>query len=62
MSNDHIRCLDIMEHIRLRPGMYIANTGNGERMEDGIYSLFQEVFENALDELSSGYGSKIQVP
>ena len=51
-----------MEHIRLRPGMYIANTGNGERMEDGIYSLFQEVFENALDELSSGYGSKIQVP
>ena len=62
MSNDNnIRCLGIMEHIRLRPGMYIANTGNGERMEDGIYSLFQEVFENALDELSSGYGNKIHV-
>ena len=61
MSDETIRCLGIMEHIRLRPGMYIANTGNGEQMEDGIYSLFQEVFENAVDELSSGYGGRIHV-
>ena len=61
MDDETIRCLNIMEHIRLRPGMYIANTGKGDNLEDGIYSLFQEVFENALDELSSGYGNKIHV-
>lgn len=62
MNNEqNIRALGIMEHIRLRPAMYIANIGSGERMEDGIYSLFQEIFENALDELTSGYGSQIRV-
>lgn len=57
----NIRALGIMEHIRLRPAMYIANIRSGETMEDGIYSLFQEIFENALDELTSGYGTHIRV-
>ena len=60
-DEQNIRALGIMEHIRLRPALYIANIRSGETMEDGIYSLFQEIFENALDELTSGYGTHIRV-
>ena len=34
-----IKTLSSLEHIRLRPGMYIGRLGNGAHAEDGIYVL-----------------------
>ena len=50
MNSEKILCLDIIEHIRKRPGLYIADTNGGSSAEDGIYSLLREVVENAIDE------------
>ena len=36
-----------MEHIRLRPGMYIGNLGDGSSHDDGIYVLIKEVMDNS---------------
>ena len=38
-TEDHIRHLSDMEHIRTRPGMYIGKLGDGSHAEDGIYVL-----------------------
>ena len=32
-----IKTLSSLEHIRLRPGMYIGRLGNGSHRDDGIY-------------------------
>ncbi|MBR1644868.1 MAG: ATP-binding protein [Bacteroidales bacterium] len=53
--------LEDMEHIRLRPGMYIGKLGDGSSHDDGIYVLIKEVIDNAIDEFSSGFGKKIEV-
>ena len=58
---DGIRVLDYRDHIRLRPSMYIANTGGGESMDDGVYSLFKEVVENATDEFNAGFGCVLEI-
>ena len=58
---EKIICLDIIEHIRKRPGLYIANTMGGNNMEDGVYSLLREILENSLDEIKAGYGNKIDI-
>ena len=34
-----IKTLSPLEHIRLRPGMYIGRLGSGTHAEDGIYVL-----------------------
>lgn len=60
-NEDSIRSLDWREHIRLRPGMYIGKLGNGSSTDDGIYILFKEVMDNAIDEFSMGAGKKIEV-
>ena len=39
-SDDDIKTLDWMEHIRRRPGMYIGKLGDGSYADDGIYVLF----------------------
>ena len=39
-----------VEHIRLRPGMYIGRLGDGSHAEDGIYVLLKEVIDNSIDE------------
>ena len=60
-SEASIRHLDDMEHIRLRPGMYIGRLGNGEHAEDGIYVLLKESIDNSIDEFNEGYGRRIDI-
>ncbi|MGX8712906.1 MAG: toprim domain-containing protein [bacterium] len=60
-NDDSIVHLEDMEHIRLRPGMYIGKLGDGSSHDDGIYVLIKEVIDNAIDEFTSGYGKKIEV-
>ena len=38
-TDDNIRTIEGVEHIRLRPGMYIGRLGNGSDENDGIYVL-----------------------
>ncbi len=60
-NDDSIVHLEDMEHIRLRPGMYIGKLGDGSSHDDGIYVLIKEVVDNAIDEFTSGFGKKIEV-
>ena len=53
--------LDGLEHIRLRPGMYIGSLGDGSNENDGIYILLKEGIDNAVDEFSQGAGTKIDI-
>ena len=56
-----IKTLCSLEHIRLRPGMYIGRLGNGAHAEDGIYVLLKETIDNSIDEFTMGHGRKIEV-
>lgn len=56
-----IKTLSSLEHIRLRPGMYIGRLGNGAHAEDGIYVLLKETIDNSIDEFMMGSGKKIEV-
>ena len=58
-TDDNIRTLEGVEHIRRRPGMYIGRLGNGEDPGDGIYVLLTEVADNSIDEFSAGFGKQI---
>ncbi|MBR1785116.1 MAG: ATP-binding protein [Bacteroidales bacterium] len=60
-NDESIIHLEDMEHIRLRPGMYIGKLGDGSSHDDGIYVLIKEVIDNSIDEFTSGYGKKIEV-
>lgn len=60
-TEDEVRTLDWLEHIRLRPGMYIGKTGDGSSMDDGIYILLKEVLDNCIDEYQMGHGRKVDV-
>ena len=60
-SEDSIRHLDDMTHIRMRPGMYIGRLGDGSHAEDGIYVLLKESIDNSIDEFNEGFGKKIEV-
>ena len=60
-DEDSILHLEGLEHIRLRPGMYIGSLGDGSNENDGIYILFKEGIDNAVDEFSQGYGDRIDV-
>ena len=44
-DEDSIRSLDWVEHIRLRPGMYIGKLGDGSAADDGIYILAKEALD-----------------
>src|ERR1700704_779945 len=54
-----IKTLSSLEHIRLRPGMYIGRLGSGTHAEDGIYVLLKETIDNSIDEFMMGAGRKI---
>ena len=41
-TDDNIRHLSDMEHVRTRPGMYIGRLGDGSMPEDGVYVLLKE--------------------
>jgi topoisomerase IV subunit B len=56
-----IKTLSPLEHIRLRPGMYIGRLGNGTHPEDGIYVLLKETIDNCIDEYTMGFGKKIEI-
>ena len=60
-TDDNIRHLDDMEHIRVRSGMYIGRLGDGTQNDDGIYVLLKEVMDNSIDEFKMGAGKKIEV-
>ena len=56
-----IKPLSPLEHIRLRPGMYIGRLGSGTHAEDGIYVLLKETIDNSIDEFTMGFGKKIEI-
>lgn len=60
-TDDNIKTLEGVEHIRRRPGMYIGRLGNGDNPGDGIYVLLKEILDNSIDEFSAGFGKQIQI-
>lgn len=60
-DESRIQTLSALEHIRLRPGMYIGRLGDGSHIEDGIYILLKEVIDNSVDEFIMDCGSRITI-
>lgn len=60
-DEDSIIHLEGLEHIRLRPGMYIGSLGDGSNENDGIYILLKEGIDNAIDEFTHGHGKRIDI-
>ena len=60
-TEDEIRTVGWLEHIRMRPGMYIGKLGDGSEDDDGIYVLLKEVIDNSIDEFMMGYGKQIDI-
>ena len=60
-TDDNIRHLSDMEHVRTRPGMYIGRLGDGNLPEDGIYVLLKEVIDNSIDEFKMNAGDRVEV-
>ena len=51
--------LDDIDHVILRPGMYIGKLGDGAAADDGIYILVKEVVDNCIDEFYRGHVTEI---
>ena len=51
--------MELIGHIRLRPGMYIGMIGDGAEPDHGIYTLLREIVNNSVDEFTDGYGTEI---
>ena len=60
-DEENIKTLEGVEHIRMRPGMYIGKLGDGSHPEDGIYVLLKEVIDNSIDEFRMNAGKRIEV-
>ena len=55
-SADNIQALEGMEHVRMRPSMYIGDVGTR-----GLHHLVYEVVDNSIDEAMGGYCDTISV-
>lgn len=55
-SAEDITILEGLDAVRLRPGMYIGSTG-----VKGLHHILWEIVDNAIDEASNGYASRIEV-
>ena len=53
-TSDNIKVLNDIEHIQLRSGMYIGEASDAR-------SLFSEMFDNAMDEVSAGHSTELIV-
>ena len=60
-TDDNIKTIEGVEHIRLRPGMYIGRLGDGSKEGDGIYVLLKEIVDNSIDEFAMGFGKQVQI-
>lgn len=52
-NSESIKVLSDLEHIRLRKSMYIGS--------NGANALFNEIFDNAIDEVQGGYSDELVV-
>ncbi len=59
--DSNIRTLSDVEHIRMRPGMYIGRLGDGTLPEDGIYVLLKETIDNSIDEFRMDAGKRVEI-
>lgn len=55
-TGESVQIKEGLEHVRVRPGMYIGSTG-----QDGLHHLVYEVLDNSIDESLAGYCKNIKI-